>query len=87
MTEDKKNPNSVTIISSVQSKMARAATGLGIRELAEISEVSPDTVARLERGEDVKASTREKIRVALERRGLQFIEKNGGGPGVRLKRN
>ncbi|WP_210270057.1 helix-turn-helix domain-containing protein [Aureimonas mangrovi] len=69
----------------VQSKMARAALGLGVRELAARAGVSPDTVARLERGEELKASTVASIRAALERAGAVFIEADGDGPGVRLK--
>ena len=68
-----------------QCKMARAATGLGVRELANLASVSPDTVARLERGEELKPKTVEIIRTALETAGVEFIEENGGGPGVRLR--
>ena len=66
--------------------MARAATGLGVRELAEAAGVSPNTVARFERGEELKASTVEAIRAALEAAGVEFIPENGGGPGVRLRK-
>jgi transcriptional regulator with XRE-family HTH domain len=66
--------------------MARIALGLGVRELAEIAKVSPDTVARLERGEELKARTIDAIRVALESAGVEFIAENGGGPGVRLRK-
>ena len=73
-------------MNAAQSKMARAATGLGVRELAEAAGVSPNTVARLERGEELKASTVAAIREALEAAGVDFIEENGGGPGVRLRK-
>ena len=66
--------------------MARAATGLGVRDLAKLSSVSPDTVARLERGETLKDSTVAAIRAALESAGVEFLDANGSGPGVRLKR-
>lgn len=68
----------------VQSRMARAALGLGVRDLAAAAKVSPDTIARLERGETLYPRTIEAIRVALEQAGVVFIEQNGGGPGVRL---
>lgn len=71
---------------AVQSKMARAALGLGVRELAGLAGVSPDTVARLERGEELKPRTVEAIRAALEAAGVIFIDENGEGPGVRLKK-
>ncbi|MAC77567.1 MAG: transcriptional regulator [Rhodobacteraceae bacterium] len=66
--------------------MARAATGLGVRELAKIASVSPDTVARLERGEELKPATVAAIRAALEDAGVEFIAENGGGAGVRLRK-
>jgi len=65
--------------------MARAATGLGVRELAEAAGVSPNTIARLERGEDLRESTVAAIKAALEVAGVEFIPENGGGAGVRLK--
>lgn len=69
----------------VQSKMARAALGLGVRDLAAAAKVSPDTIARLERGESLYPRTVEAIRIALEAAGAVFIDQNGGGPGVRLR--
>ena len=73
-------------LSAIQSKMARAATGLGIRDLAKRAGVSPDTIARLERGEELKSSTAQVIRTALEAAGVEFIAENGGGVGVRLRK-
>ncbi len=73
-------------MNSTQCKMARAALGLGVRDLAALAGVSADTIARLERGEDLKASTLDGIRAALEKRGVAFIAENGGGAGVRLKK-
>ena len=71
---------------AVQCKMARAALGLGVREVAEAAKVSPDTVVRLERGETLKERTVDAIRAALEAAGVEFIPENGGGAGVRLRR-
>jgi transcriptional regulator with XRE-family HTH domain len=70
----------------VQCKMARAAIGIGVRDLAELAKVSPDTIARFERGEELKEQTVDAIRTVLEYRGLEFIAENGGGPGLRLKK-
>jgi transcriptional regulator with XRE-family HTH domain len=67
--------------------MARVAVGWGVRELAEKSGVSTNTIARLERGEELKVSTIEAIRSALETAGVEFIPENGGGAGVRLRNN
>jgi transcriptional regulator with XRE-family HTH domain len=66
--------------------MARVALGWGIRELAQEAKVSPDTVARLERGEELKPRTVDALRTAMEAAGVEFIPENGGGPGVRLRR-
>ena len=68
---------------AVQSKMARVALGLGVRELATLASVSPNTIARLERGEEMRESTLATIRRALEDAGVEFM--NGGQPGVRMK--
>lgn len=70
----------------VQSRMARAALGWGVRDLAAAAKVSPDTIARLERGESLYARTLDAIRAALETAGVEFIAENGGGPGVRLRK-
>jgi transcriptional regulator with XRE-family HTH domain len=71
---------------AVQCKMARAALGWGVRDLAATAKVSPDTVARLERGEELRERTIDAIRAALETAGVEFIDENGGGPGVRLRK-
>ena len=65
--------------------MARTAVGWGVRDLAQKASVSTNTVARLERGETLKQSTVDVLRAVLEAAGVEFIEQNGGGPGVRLK--
>ncbi|MFG1375330.1 helix-turn-helix transcriptional regulator [Xanthobacter autotrophicus ATCC 700551] len=71
---------------AVQSRMARAAVGWGVRELAKAAGVSVDTVSRLEKGETLLPRTVEAIQIALEMAGVEFIEENGGGPGVRLRK-
>jgi DNA-binding XRE family transcriptional regulator len=70
-----------------QCRMARAATGMGVRNLAKAAGVSPDTIARLERGEQMRPATIDVIRAALENAGVEFIAENGGGAGVRLKKD
>ncbi len=65
--------------------MARAVAGLGVRELADVSKVSVDTIVRLEKGEPLKPRTVQAIRSALEAAGVEFIEENAAGPGVRLR--
>ncbi len=66
--------------------MARAALGWGVRDLAAEAKVAVETVTRLERGETLRERTADDIRIALEKFGVIFVEENGEGPGVRLKK-
>jgi len=66
----------------VQCRMARAALGLGVRDLAAAAKVSIDTVARFERGDELKERTIDALQRALEAAGVEFT--NGDQPGVRL---
>ena len=65
--------------------MARVALSWGVRDLAAAAKVSPNTIARLERGETLRPRTLGGVRAALEAAGVEFIPENGGGPGVRLR--
>jgi transcriptional regulator with XRE-family HTH domain len=80
------NRYDVMTIAAVQSKMARAAVGWGVRDLAKEAGVSVDTVSRLERGEELQPRTLAAIQAALEAAGVEFIPENGGGAGVRLNK-
>ena len=73
------------MIDSVQVRMARAALGWGVRDLAVYAGVTANTVSRFENGADALGSTLRKIQRALEDAGIEFIDENGGGLGVRLK--
>jgi len=64
--------------------MARSALDLGIRELAELADVSSNTVSRFKAGEELKPRTDEAIRAALEKAGVEFT--NGDEPGVKLRK-
>jgi len=56
-------------------------------ELARLSNVNERTISDFEGGRRKPIpATIAAIRSALESAGVQFIEENGGGPGVRLKR-
>lgn len=71
---------------AVQIKMARAALGWGVRELAEKAGTTANTVSRIENGGDARQSTIEAMKSALEIAGIDFIPENGGGPGIRLRK-
>ena len=73
-----------------QLRAARALLGWSQEELASASGVSKPTIARLELGESGTVGgyvgTREKLKAALEAAGVIFVEENGEGPGVRLRK-
>lgn len=74
------------MITDTQCRMARAALGLTLNELATLACVSKGAVDRLERGRAVQPETVEKLRLALEHAGILFVEAaDGGGPGVRMR--
>jgi transcriptional regulator with XRE-family HTH domain len=78
-----------------QSKMARAALGWSLSELATHASLGRATVARFELGEVVATNSIDAMRGALEHGGVEFIAagatvKDGKGPagvGVRLRDN
>ncbi len=58
----------------VQSRMARAALRLGIRDIADAAKVSTQTITRLENGEELRERTLEDIQRAYEAAGAKFVE-------------
>lgn len=76
------NSNRV-ILTPTQCKMARAGLDFGVRDVAALAGVSPNTVARLERGEVLRDDTLYKIRKALRVEGAIFISSvDGDTPSV-----
>lgn len=65
----------------VECRAARAALRIGIRELAALAGLSPDTVARFERGEMARARTIRRMRCVLEGRGITFMTADASTPG------
>lgn len=76
-----------------QSKMARAALGWSLTDLATHASLGRATVARFELGETVAGNSVDAMRSALERGGVEFIAagatikdgKGSAGVGVRLR--
>ncbi len=71
-----------------QIRAARALLGMSATDLAEKSKVGLATIRRAEAidGEvRMIAVTEDALRRTLEAAGIEFIEPNGGGEGVRLK--
>lgn len=67
--------------------MGRAALKWGVRELADRTGLTANTISRVENGAESLAGTLQKIQDALESAGLDFLpEHDGAGAGVRLSR-
>jgi transcriptional regulator with XRE-family HTH domain len=76
----------LSMITRVQIRMARAALGWGVRDLANRAGVSPNTVSRFENGAGARVDTLGQIQYVLERAGIMFVPADeAGGPGVRLR--
>jgi transcriptional regulator with XRE-family HTH domain len=74
-------------VTSAQVRMARAALNWSVRDLAEAAQIHRNTVTNIETGRYAgDAATLAAIVGALKRAGVEFIDENGGGPGVRLRK-
>ena len=75
-------------VTSAQVRMARAALNWTVRDLADASGLHRNTISNLEVGRYAgDAQTLEILEEILRKAGVEFIEENGGGPGVRLKKS
>jgi DNA-binding XRE family transcriptional regulator len=80
---------SILKVSIRQIKAARALLDWSQEQLATEADVSVPTIKRLEAQDGPlggRSETNIKIRAALETAGVEFINENGGGPGVRLRK-
>lgn len=70
---------------SEQLRAARAMIGLSQADLARMTGRTEKTIRRAETEvSQVADDTAAAIRAALEAAGVEFLDPNGGGPGVRL---
>jgi transcriptional regulator with XRE-family HTH domain len=71
-----------------QLRAARGLLGWSQSKLAARARLSLPTVKRVEAGLGPRVSdeARNKLKRALESAGVEFIDENGGGPGVRLRK-
>jgi predicted transcriptional regulator len=77
-------------VSGRQIAAARSLLGLGQTDLAAAASISVPTLRRMEASAGPAtglANNVGAVRRALEAAGVEFIAENGGGAGVRLKRN
>jgi transcriptional regulator with XRE-family HTH domain len=74
-------------ITAAQCRAARALVGLSQDQLAAASKVAKATIANFELGKrEPYERTQDDVRAALEAAGVIFVEENGEGPGVRLRK-
>jgi transcriptional regulator with XRE-family HTH domain len=81
---------SIPKVSIRQIKAARALLAWSQEELAAAANISVPTIKRLEAIDGPlggRSETGDKIRESLQTAGVEFIEENGGGPGVRLRKS
>lgn len=77
----------VGMLTPAQSRAARALINWSQPELAAASGTSVSTIRDFETGKRSPiANNLAAIRAALETAGVIFVEENGEGPGVRLKK-
>jgi len=75
------------MITSAQCRAARGLIGWSQQQLASKAQVGIVTVHQLEAGtSEPRHSTLDVIKRAFELAGVEFIDENGGGPGVRLRK-
>jgi DNA-binding XRE family transcriptional regulator len=83
------DPKSILKVSIRQVKAARALLAWSQEQLSSAADISLPTIKRLEAEDGPlggRSETGAKIRTALEAAGVDFIDENGGGPGVRLRK-
>jgi transcriptional regulator with XRE-family HTH domain len=77
------------MITGIQIRAARGALDWSAVELSERSGVSLRTLLRFEEEDNVPAnrsSTLQRVQIALEAAGVEFIGTPDDGPGIRLRR-
>jgi hypothetical protein len=78
-----------SFLTSAQIRAARALVRWRAQDLARESSVGVATIRRAELVDSETSMTTANdlaLRRALESAGVEFIDENGGGPGVRLRR-
>ena len=77
-------------LTSAQIRAGRALIRWSAEDLARASAVGVTTIRRAELAEQKPSMTVANdlaVRRALEENGVEFIDENGGGPGVRLRKH
>ena len=75
------------MITPEQCRAGRGLLDWSQQELAKNAEVGVVTIRQVEAGmTEPRKATLTVIRQAFEKAGIEFIDENGGGPGVRLRK-
>jgi DNA-binding XRE family transcriptional regulator len=74
-------------VTSAQLRMARAALNWTVRDLAAATGLHRNTITNIEvgryAGDETSLAVIERV---LTKAGVEFLDENGGGPGVRLRK-
>jgi transcriptional regulator with XRE-family HTH domain len=74
-------------VTSAQLRMARAALNWTVRDLAAATGLHRNTITNIEVGSYAGDETSlELIERVLTKARVEFLDENGGGPGVRLRK-
>jgi hypothetical protein len=85
-----KSSHERTSLTSAQLRAGRALIRWSAEDLARASAVGLTTIRRAELTDSETSMTAANdlaVRRALEAAGVEFIDENGGGPGVRLRKS
>ena len=75
------------MITSAECRAARGLLSWSQQNLADLAGVGIMTIHQFEKeGTQPRRATLEVVRRAFENAGVEFIDENGGGPGVRLRK-
>lgn len=74
-------------VTSAQMRAARGLVNWSVRELSERSGIHRNTITNFETGKSGgDPDTLSRLQRALEAAGVIFVDENGEGPGVRLRK-
>jgi DNA-binding transcriptional regulator YiaG len=77
----------VDVMTPAQCRAARALLDMNQTQLAEAASVGLSTIVDFEKKRrEVSEAAIAKMRLALERAGIEFLPENGGGEGLRVRR-
>jgi ribosome-binding protein aMBF1 (putative translation factor) len=88
MDHIRQKKSTIVALTSAQIRAARGLVRWSAEDLAREARLGLATIRRAEQADDQTSMTAANdlaVRRALESAGVEFIDKNGGGPGVRLR--